>query len=61
MRQRRLTVCVTRWWVGVDSAHYIEKCLGIDSAPLNAANPTSRVHALLAAVILWRANLINAS
>ena len=43
----RPTVCVTRWWTGVDNAHYTEKCLGVESASLIAANPTSRVHALL--------------
>jgi hypothetical protein len=31
----------------VDNAHYTEKCLGVDSASLNAATPTSRVHAVL--------------
>jgi hypothetical protein len=32
----------TRWWVGMDNAHYTEKCLGVELAPLNAENPTSR-------------------
>jgi hypothetical protein len=44
---QNLTVYVTRWWAGVDNAHYTEKCPGVDSTSLNAANPTSRVHVLL--------------
>ncbi len=37
----------TRWWAGVDNAHYTDKCSGVESDPLNAVNPTSRVHAVL--------------
>jgi hypothetical protein len=42
-----LTVSVTRWWAGVDNAHYIEKCPGEESSPFSGTNPTTRVHALL--------------
>ena len=33
--------------MGVDKAYYTEKCSGVESASLNAANPTSRVHAVV--------------
>ncbi len=46
-----LTVCVTRWWAGVDNAYYTEKCLGVDSALLSAQTPTSRVHAVLGSAL----------
>ena len=36
----------------MDNADYTEKCSGVDSAPLNAANPTSRVHAVLGSALL---------
>jgi hypothetical protein len=31
----------------MDKAHYAEKCSGVDSASLNAANPARRMHAVL--------------
>lgn len=43
----RPTVSVTRWWAGVDETHYTEKCSGVEKALFRAANPTSRVHAVL--------------
>lgn len=40
-------VCITRWWAGVNKAHYTEKCLGDELTPLSFTHPTSRVHAVL--------------
>jgi hypothetical protein len=51
-----LTVCVTRWWAGVDSAGEQEKARSQKNARKcgtpRSGSPTSRLHALLARFLL---------
>jgi len=44
---QRLTVCPCGVLVGVDQAHYTEKCSGAEQAASRGVNPTGRVQSVL--------------